>query len=86
MDSGTNQSAGVFKNVFFPGFSVRMGGLVLGCLQGCGLWQHMMVTGAVECSDTPVWKRICGHSWWDHSWASVPLHLFIALKIHFYSC
>lgn len=31
MDSGTNQSAGVFKNVFFPGFSVRMWGLVLGC-------------------------------------------------------
>lgn len=38
MDSGTNQSAGVFKNVFFPGFSVRMWGLVLGCCRdvACG--------------------------------------------------
>lgn len=62
MDSGTNQSAGVFKNVFFPGFSVRMWGLVLGCCH-MGLWQHVVVTGAAGCSDTPVWKRNCGHLW-----------------------
>lgn len=46
MDSGTNQSAGILKNVFFPGFSVRMWGLVLGCCRdvACGItwwWQEL---------------------------------------------
>lgn len=29
MDSGTNKCAGVYNNVFFMGFSVRMWGLFL---------------------------------------------------------
>lgn len=29
MDSGTNKYAGVFNNVFFPGFSVQLWGLFL---------------------------------------------------------
>lgn len=51
MDSGTNQSAGVFKNVFFPGFSVRMWGLVLGCCRDVALAAR---GGDRSCSDTPV--------------------------------
>lgn len=82
VDSGTNQSAGVFKNVFFPGFSVRMWGLVLGCCR------HVATHGG-DRSCRVLWHSSVKKKLWPFVVGSFlgcsPSSFVHDLKIHLYS-